>query len=401
MSLVGKALRVLREQGPREMLRRMRSRLIGEDGRDVLLARPEDVEASDWRRPHPAVVSPSDRGQGPWKVAWIMSPPGINSGGHQTALRMVKALEDAGHVCRIYLYSNERPISVSESRRVMAASRSFERVAAELLPWPGRLPEDVDAVFSTGWETAYPSFRSEAMARRFYFVQDFEPWFSPAGSESTLAESTYRFGFHGITAGRWLATRLHDEYGMSTDAFDFGADPGHYAYDPTAAHDEIMFYARPATQRRGFELGLLALDIVARERPGTVINLVGTRIHRKLPFPYRSLHGLGADQLGEVFNRCAAGLVLSFSNMSLMPLELLSAGAIPVVNDAPNNRLVVDNPHIRYAPPLPRALADELLAVLDDPARAEHAAAAASSARMAGWDVARAQFLAAFERAMR
>jgi len=283
----------------------------------------------------------------------------------------------------------------------MAASKSFEHVAAELLPWTGELPADTDAVFSTGWETAYPSFRSASLARRFYFVQDFEPWFAPAGSESTLAESTYRFGFHGITAGRWLSTKLHDEYGMSADPFDFGADPGHYSYDPAGTHDEIMFYARPATQRRGFELGLLVLDIVARERPGTVINLVGTRVHRKLPFPYRSVHGVGADELGEIFNRCAAGLVLSFSNMSLMPLELLAAGAIPVVNDAPNNRLVVDNPHVVYAPPLPRALADALIAVLDDPERDRKAAVAAASVAVRDWGVARTQFLAAFERAMR
>ncbi|HWL02458.1 MAG TPA: glycosyltransferase family 1 protein [Microbacteriaceae bacterium] len=401
MNVVGKALRVLREQGMRETLRRARSRLVGEDGRDVLLARPEDVEAVDWRTPHPAVATPADRGPGPWTVAWIMSPPGLNSGGHQTALRMIKALERAGHVCRIYLYSNERPVSIPETQRVMAASKSFEHVAAELLPWTGELPADTDAVFATGWETAYPSFRSASPARRFYFVQDFEPWFAPAGSESTLAESTYRFGFHGITAGRWLSAKLHDEYGMSTDAFDFGADPGHYAYDPAGSHDEIMFYARPATERRGFELGLLVLGIVARERPGTVINLVGTRVHRDLPFPYRSLHGVGADGLGEIFNRCAAGLVLSFSNMSLMPLELLAAGAIPVVNDAPNNRLVVDNPHIAYAPPLPRALADALIAVLDDPERSAHAAEAAASVTMADWSAAGRQFLDAFERAMR
>ena len=32
--------------------------------------------------------------------------------------------------------------------------------------------------------------------------------FYPAGSQSLLAEATYRFGFHGVTAGRWLAQRL-------------------------------------------------------------------------------------------------------------------------------------------------------------------------------------------------
>ena len=48
--------------------------------------------------------------------------------------------------------------------------------------------------------------------------------FYPAGSEALLAEATYRFGFHGITAGRWLADRLRRDYGMQADHFDFGRD---------------------------------------------------------------------------------------------------------------------------------------------------------------------------------
>src|SRR5690606_37442928 len=63
---------------------------------------------------------------------------------------------------------------------------------------------DVDAIFATAWETAYPVFVDPSTARRLYFVQDFEPTFYATGSNSVLAENTYRFGFHGITAGRWL-----------------------------------------------------------------------------------------------------------------------------------------------------------------------------------------------------
>ena len=60
-----------------------------------------------------------------------------------------------------------------------------------------------DAVFATGWETAYPVFNDAGDARKCYFVQDFEPLFYPVGSEYVLAENTYRFNFFGITAGKW------------------------------------------------------------------------------------------------------------------------------------------------------------------------------------------------------
>ena len=61
----------------------------------------------------------------------------------------------------------------------------------------------------TGWwrppgTRAYPVFNSRCSGKRFYFVQDFEPYFYPVGSMSLLAENTYRMGFHAITIGALL-----------------------------------------------------------------------------------------------------------------------------------------------------------------------------------------------------
>ena len=76
------------------------------------------------------------------------------------------------------------------------------------------------------------------------------------------------------------------------------------------------------------------------------------------------------------------------TNVSLVPHEMLAAGCIPVVNDAEHNRIVLDNPHVRYAPPTPHALAsalDEVVAVKDCTSRAASASASVSSA---SWDIA-------------
>ena len=203
--------------------------------------------------------------------------------------------------------------------------------------------------------------------------------------------------------GRPLAEgKLHDEYGMHTDHFDFGADPEHYRVLPEGTHDEVFFYARPATERRGFELGIMALDLVAKARPDLTINLVGEDLRDlEIPFAHRNPHSVGVDELGAIYNRCAVALVLSFSNLSLLPLELLGAGVIPVVNDAPNNRLVVDNPYVAYTQPTPRALAEAILAEVDAPDRASRVAAAAESVTSADWDQSGRQFIEAFERGMR
>jgi glycosyltransferase involved in cell wall biosynthesis len=106
----------------------------------------------------------------------------------------------------------------------------------------------------------------------------------------------------------------------------------------------------------------------------------------ELPFEFASRGILTPPQLNELYNEAAAALVLSLTNMSLLPLELLAAGCIPVVNEAGSNAGVSDNPFIAYAEPSPAALAAALSSAVERPDRAEHARRAASSVRELSWD---------------
>jgi glycosyltransferase involved in cell wall biosynthesis len=399
---IRKAWRVLREQGVRAVIKRAGVRLFGNDAVRRVLVRYEDARDVDWTKPHPAVSDPRPIARGPLVVAWIMSPPGLNSGGHQNIFRFIRFLEEAGHAARVYLYSTATDYSVAEVIANVRGSSSYPDVHAEITELPAAgIPTDVDVVFATGWETAYPSFRDTSDARRLYFVQDFEPAFYAAGSECTLAENTYRFGFRAITAGNWLSTKLHREFGMTAFPFDFGADPDDYRLEELGPRSEVFFYARPATERRGFELGVMALDLLARARPDVTINLVGEDLrHLEIPFRHTNLRGLSVPDLNAVYNRCAVGLVLSFTNMSLLPLELLAAGVIPVVNDGPNNRMVSENPYIEFTAAAPKALADRMLALLERDDLPALAIAGAGSTLSTGWDIARQQFIAGFEEAV-
>ena len=397
------AWRVLRDQGVHFVVQKVVVRVFPH-----VLARPsalhlEDALAVDWRTPGPWASEPVVTVKGRLTVAWVMSPPGANSGGHQNIFRFMKFLEDAGHEVRVYLYSAIDPHTPEESAALVAASSSYPSVKATIQRYPeAGVPDDVDAIFATDWPTAYRSYRDASRARRFYFVQDFEPLFYPMGSESVLAENTYRFGFFGITAGGWLEEKLARDYGMRTASFDFASDGGHYRFENAGERRDVFFYSRPETPRRGFELGIMALELFARERPESRIVLAGQDVRRlRIPFPHENPGNVQVGELNALYNRCAAGLVLSLSNLSLLPLELLSAGVIPVVNDGENNRLVSDNPFIEYTEPIPRALADRLIAIVDRPDLPEHAARAAQSVDIAGWAASGEQFLAAFERGMR
>jgi len=406
LSRVRTAARILRTEGFRSLVHRATikvSRDIVEQAR-VLPVRAEDLLAVDpssqpgWRA---TPLEVSDRST---VMSWVMSPPSPNSGGHQNLFRFIHAAERAGHRCHVYFYTATNVVvDPREMRAMLQNSGNYPHVEASMQMYSSEtgVAAETQAVFATGWETAYPVFRDASAARRFYFVQDFEPAFYPWGSEYLLAEDTYRFGFHGLTAGGWLARKLHEDYGMPTGHFDFSVDHAAYRRTNENRRNEVFFYARPSTPRRGFEIGIAALGELHRLRPGVPIHLAGEVLTgRALDFPVTDHGPLGLGELSDLYNRCATALVVSATNMSLLPLELLACGVIPVVNDAPNNRLVSDNPWISYAPARPRALAEALAAVVDDPQQQENAARAAQSVAAHSWDDSGNQFLDAYARAL-
>jgi glycosyltransferase involved in cell wall biosynthesis len=335
------------------------------------------------------------------RLNWLMPPPGRGSGGHLNIFRFIKYLEDAGHECRIYVTTFDKKGSVAAIRAVMGDS--YPKVAAPMkwIDGPDEM-EEADGILPTSWETAYPAYNFAGTAKRFYFIQDFEPFFYPVGSLYTLAENTYKFGFYGVTAGNWLSTKLRRDYGMQTDNYDFGSESSLYSYANDKPRKEILFYARPYTERRGFEMGIMALDLFHRKHPDFVINMAGYDISSyKIPFTYQNLKTLELEQLNDLYNRCAAGLVMSFTNMSLLPLELLGSGTIPVVNDGENNRLVSDNKYIAYAPADPASIANALSEIVARKDLPDYAKKASESVKATTWDEAGKKFVSIIEREIR
>ncbi len=316
----------------------------------------------------------------PLHLNWVMVPPGPGSGGHTTIFRIIRYLEAHGYINRVYFYN------VYE-----ADHQYYESIIRNFYDFHGyvgkmdREMEDAHAVIATAWATAYPVFNSRCRGKRFYFVQDYEPYFHSVGAISLMAENTYRMGFHAITAGKWLAQKLNAEFGMSADSFDFGCDTSTYCRSGNSIRSGLVFYARPEATRRGFELGLLAMEIFAARRPDIDLHFYGDKMG-KLPFRFIDHGHISPAKLNEIYNQCYAGLSLSLTNVSLVPHEMLAAGCIPVVNDAVQNRIVLDNSFVRYASPYPHALADELEALVTNPVFDSLSQAAAASVHGTTWD---------------
>jgi hypothetical protein len=408
VSLFSRAVRSLRTEGPRQATSRVFNRLsidLNPNKPGESLVRPDDAVAVDWTVAPLFQTDPPAPVDKNVKTAWIISPPGRTSGGHQNAFRFMDFLEKAGHSVTVYFYTTEqRPIDLVAIRGMLQTTSAYPDLRGELRVYDPAVGMDADtqAVFATGWETAYPAFLHPTNARRFYFTQDFEPAFYASGSDYVLAENTYRFGFHGFSAGRWLAKKLTADYGMPGDYYDYAVDKQHYSLTNTKPRNEVLFYARPPTARRAFEFGRLALTELHRLRPDVTINMVGWDISPYwVPFPYVNHTALDISQLNEVYNRCAAGLILSLTNMSLLPMEVMSSGVVPVVNDAPNTREIFESPYMDYQPLSPGAMARRMIEIIDSADQVEHAREMAESVAKIDWVDPGDTFIETFEKSMR
>lgn len=359
----------------------------------VSLVDRENVMKADWSRGYkPKKNLGSKR---PYTVSWIMSPPG-GGGGHQNIFRFINYLDTLGHKNNVYLYSTLDDMTISQAKDNVSAYCNAKNLTIKR--YKGSIDKS-DVLFATGWETAYPVFNDKSDARKMYFVQDFEPLFYSMGTNYVLAENTYKFGFHGITAGGWLSDKLSKDYGMTCDHYDFGADANYYKHQNHGERKEIFFYARPVTERRGFDLGIMALELFHKEMPDYKIHLAGWDVAEyDVPFPYVNHKAVPIKELANIYNKSAAALVLSLTNMSLLPLELLACGTIPVVNDGPNNRLVSNNPYIKYTDASPRALADALIDIVKRKDLPNYAREASGSVKGASWDKAGAVFMEAIDK---
>lgn len=303
-------------------------------------------------------------------TAWIISPPDLSSGGHQNAFKHMKVLERAGHKVTVYIYSPwaRQQVSVETVSKLLRESTSYPQLKAEIKIYDPKngITNSHDVVVACDWPTAYAANRVDGKVKKFYFVQDFEPWFYPQSSEFVLSENTYRMGFWGICAGPWLKHKLSNDYGMDSSYFSFGVDTKKYFVSNAGPRQEILFYARPPTPRRATEIGLIVLEQFHRLRPDVTINIVGWDMSsEQLRFPFVNHKTLPLDELNDLYNRCALGLVFSLTNVSLLPLELVASGVVPVVNDAENTRMSLQNNHIEFVNLDPAEIVQKMINIFE------------------------------------
>ena len=374
--------RILRDDGPRRVAQRI-SRVayyrLGASGLDFPLDLDNVADSHDLslavpvHRPHHGALL---------TIGWICTPPSPGSGGHTTMFRMIEAVEAAGHTCVLYLYDR---FGGQVSRHESVIRESWPQVRAEVRSVADGLQAS-DAYVACGWQSAHVlAAHANLPTRRLYLVQDFEPFFYPRGTEYALAEDTYRFGFRCLAVGWMVSDILETQFGVRATVAEHGCDTSVYRLTNPDDRNGVVFFARPGVARRGFELGVLALQEFHRRHPDQTIHIFGDAA-AQVPFPAIRHGSLAPARLSELYNRCRVGLAMSFTNVSLVPAEMLACGAIPVIGGLRCPPADLDNPFVRWCDPTPHQLADKLCAVVEagKPSPAEVAA----SVRAMSWDAA-------------
>jgi glycosyltransferase involved in cell wall biosynthesis len=258
-----------------------------------------------------------------------------------------------------------------------------------------------DACVATFWSTAYYVLKFNQTRRKFYFLQDFEPMFYPAGSISAQVEASYRFGFYGLANTVSLQQIYQERYQGRAAAFEPCVDCAVFYPLPDRAREwpgrpyTVFFYARPDYWRNGFELGTMALRKL-KQQFGECVRIVAAG-QRWKPSDYGLAGGvenlglLSYQETAALYRACDVGLVLMFTqHPSYLPLELMASGCLVVSNlNSATAWLLADGENCLLALPSASCIAATIARALqDEPLRWQIAARALQMVhqRFADWD---------------
>ena len=301
-------------------------------------------------------------------INWLIPEPFPGAGGDTGIFRIIRLLAEFGHCCRVYVVAYDLMNDYSTEQIREYVGRHFGPTAAQYYRFSGTV-EDADCTFATFWPTVENLLALPNGGRRYYLVQDFEPSFYPDEPHHyERAENTYRAGLHCITLGPWLAKLLREKYHARADHFDFAVDTNVYWPRPVLreSRGRVCFYARPATPRRAYELGLAALELVHSQLPEVEIVLFGSRDLTPVPaFPFVNRGLLSQGDLAELFSSTDVGMVFSLSNPSFVPLEMIACGcAVVEISSARWEGVLAHGQNAWLVDPMPDAIARGVIELL-------------------------------------
>lgn len=306
-------------------------------------------------------------------INWILRAPiASTGGGYRTIFRLANYLGIRGHQVRLYVEAIAHLAGLSDGEIIQFCETNFGPLSADIyIGHENILP--ADATIATNWPTAYTVFNHKSSIYKFYFVQDYEPeFYDILDPLYEAAEKTYYLPLQFITIGDYLSDRLINLNGRNAETIPFGIDSKtfHVTQRPEKrfGNTKVLFFARPGLKRRGYHLGLQALELAKKMNPDLKVYFFGTQTSElgEVPFEFVNLGVLSPTQVAAEMNDCHILLSLSLSNISWVPFEGMACGAAVIEADVPSVRRMVNENAIRLANPNPEAIAESINQLSND-----------------------------------
>ncbi|WP_138499134.1 glycosyltransferase [Nostoc sp. PA-18-2419] len=262
-------------------------------------------------------------------------------GGVMTILRTADYLLQKGGMHQRFLICGEAKADVIFGNIIQAFPelRTCEVIVLNTIQAIHNI-QPADFSIATLWTTAYILLKVQNTGLKFYFIQDFEPLFYPAGSTYAQAEATYRFGFYGIANTISLKNIYESEYGGKSIHFTPCVDTRVFYADNSSRKDNpkrIFFYGRPGHPRNAFELAITAMRQL-KNRYGSNIKILSAGANWK-PKDYglegviENLGLLSYEATGDLYRSCHIGLSMMMTkHPSYLPFEMMACGVLVVSN---------------------------------------------------------------------
>ena len=295
----------------------------------------------------------------PSKIIWVCVPTEISGGGSRTISRFIKYFDRAGIRQEVLIYTPNNLVDLNHQKYVWVSGFGVP-AHIEIKLYSERLNTN-DFVFATAYQTAIPAIKISNPNRLGYFVQDDETTFDLSLSQQMLVLKGFeRFSF-AICAGDWLKTLSESRGIRHSVSFNFGVDQIYFE-NIKPKEKLIVGYFQPDKSRRCAEILVTALAIAKRELPSWKFVLVGGgEKGTVLPglYNYGALNPL---ELASIYRRAKVGLVISATNASLTPYELIACGATVITNDGLGNDWLTKYPGLNFVGLDPIELANAIVA---------------------------------------
>jgi glycosyltransferase involved in cell wall biosynthesis len=270
-------------------------------------------------------------------IWFIPNCANVWGGGHYTIFRFANHFANAYNTENIifiydYVPGEHAPLDKFEKELKKALPNYKLKVEVDMASLP-----PCHVALATTWQSAYFVKNFDLCQQKFYFMQDYESLFYPAGSRALQANYTYNFGFYGITGGLWLKS-IFESYGGEAQEYIFSTDQDiFYSKDDLEVKEvkKVFFYGRPSTERRAYELGIAVLALIAKDFPHIEIVIAGLDGLYKPPFKCKLLGNLSLKATGELYRSCDIGIAFSATNLSYLPVELMASGCVVLTNAGP------------------------------------------------------------------